>query len=105
MDFLIQYIELGIIVNFLCIVPEIIIAIYLSLGIGLIEMDKYMIKIDEYKEKFNYYSFLHYFIPFYGLYLLVIQIYLVHKYFDETADSIDTIIKKLDKYKIFRRFK
>ncbi len=50
MDFLIQYIELGIIVNFLCIVPEIIIAIYLSLGIGLIEMDKYMIKIDEYKE-------------------------------------------------------
>ncbi len=104
MEFLIYYAEMGIIANAVAFIVDIILAIILILGIGFFENQKLAAISKQDLNGINLLTIFYYLIPFYRVYLLIIKLYFIKKYYNKTADSIDYIIKKLDKYKIFRRF-
>lgn len=109
-DSIIMYIQLGIITNFVCIGVELLIGIYLMSQLDFVQLRKLAMLAEENStdNKFNYLSLLqlvHFLLPFYNVYLTVVQIYLISKYFEKTAESADFVIKEIDKYKIFRRYK
>lgn len=105
MDYLLYYIEVGIIANVVAFVLEFIIGLYLVFSLGLVEAQKFALIAEENSNKYTFWSFLHFLIPFFLCYLVIIEIILIRKYFNGTANSLDFMLKELDKYKIFRRFK
>lgn len=104
MEYIIYYIEIGIIANAMAFLLNIIMGIYLASTIGIVELEKLAITTRE-EEGYNFSSLLHFFIPFFVVYLVIVEILLIKKYFNSTAESISFIIKELDKYKIFKRFR
>lgn len=104
MDFLIYYIELGLIANCLAFIIDIIIAITLIIRIGFFEIQK-LSEISKEYGKINLLVIFNYFIPFYIVYLLIIEISFIIKYYNKTADSIDFIVREVDKYKFIGRFR
>lgn len=105
MEYIIYYIEMGIIANAIAFVLNIITGIYLASTIGIVELEKLANTTREEWVEYNFSSLLHFFIPFFVVYLVIIEILLIKKYFNSTAESIIFIIKELDKYKIFKRFR
>lgn len=105
MDYLLYYVEVGLIANAISFVLEFIIGLYLVFSLGLVEAQKFAGIAEENSGKSHFWGFLHFLIPFFPCYLVIIEIILIRKYFNGTADSLDFMIKELDKYKIFKRFK
>lgn len=105
MDYLLYYIEVGLIANAVAFGLEFFIALYLVFSLGLIEGQKFMVLASEHSDDNVIWGLIHYVIPFFSTYLLVVQLILINKYFDKTANSLDFIVKELDRYKIFKRFK
>lgn len=103
MDFIIYYIEIGLITNAIIFALEFFIALYLTLNLGYIELTKFTAIAEENKNKQNYWSILHFLIPFFSVYILFYELVLIHKHYNRTADSLETIFTELDKYKIFKR--
>ena len=103
MDFIIYYIEIGLIANAIVFVLDFFIALYLTLNLGYVELSKFAAIAEENKDKQNYLSILHFLIPFFSVYVLFYELVLILKYYDRTAGSIETIMTELDKYKIFKR--
>lgn len=103
MEFLIYYVQLGLIANFVAFIFGVLIAIYLTLNLDMVEMRKLALISEQKREDFNYLNLLGYLIPFYELYLIIIKIILINKYYNRTADSIDYIIEEVEKYYLFRR--
>lgn len=101
MDFIIYYIEIGIIANLVSLGLDFLIAIYLVSSLDYVEMRKVALNAEQ--TKTNYLIALHYLIPFYGIYLIIFQIILIQKYYDSTADSLEFMFNEMDKYKIFKR--
>lgn len=104
MEYIIYYIEIGIIANAIAFLLNIIMGIYLVATIGIVELAKLANATRE-EEGYNLLSLLHFFIPFFVVYLVIVEFLLIKKYFCSTAESIRFIIKELDKYKIFKRFR
>ena len=105
MEYIIYYIEIGIIANAIAFLLNVIMGIYLVATIGIVELEKLAITTREEEEGYNLLSLLHFFIPFFVVYLVIVEFLLIKKYFNSTAESIRFIIKELDKYKIFKRFR
>lgn len=105
MDYLLYYVEVGLIANAVAFVLDFIIGLYLMFSLGLVEAQKFALIAEENSNKYTFWCFLHFLIPFFLYYLVIIEIILIIKYFNGTANSLDFMIKELDKYKIFRRFK
>jgi hypothetical protein len=103
MDFIIFYVQIGLIVNFIAFIISIFIAVYLIINLDMIEIRKLALISEQKREDFNYLILLGYVIPFYELYLIIIQIILINKYYERTADSIDYIIQEVEKQKLFGR--
>ena len=103
MDFIIYYIEIGLIANAVVFGLDFFIALYLTLNLGYIELTKFTAIAEENKDKQNYWSILHFLIPFFSVYILIYELILINKYYNRTADSLETIFVELDKYKIFKR--
>lgn len=101
MDFIINYIAIGIIANIGTLLLDLLIGIYLISQLDYVEMRKVAMNAEQ--SETNYLGILHYLIPFYGIYLIIFQIVIIHKYFDGTADSLELMFDELDKYKIFKR--
>ena len=101
MDFIIYYVEIGIIANLVSLGLDFLIAIYLVTSLDYVEMRKMALNAKQ--SKTNYLSILHYLIPFYGVYLIIFQIILIQKHFDSSADSLEFMFDEMDKYKIFKR--
>ena len=101
MDFIIYYIEIGIIANLVSLGLDFLIAIYLVTSLDYVEMRKMALNAEQ--TKTNYLSALHYLIPFYGVYLIIFQIIIIRKHFDKTADSLEIMYQELERYKIFKR--
>lgn len=101
MEFIINYISIGVLVNIGTIVLDFLISIYLISQLDYVEMRKVAMNAEQ--DKTNYFGILHYLIPFYGVYLLIFQIIIIKKYFNNTADSLEVMFDELDKYKIFKR--
>lgn len=105
MEYIIYYIEIGIIANATAFLLNIIMGIYLVATIGIVELKKLANTTREEGVEYNFSSLLHFFIPFFVVYLVIVEFLLIKKYFNSTAESIRFIIKELDKYKIFKRFR
>lgn len=105
MDYLLYYVEVGLIANAISFALDFIIGLYLVFSLGLVETAKFEVIAEENLSRSNLWVILHFLIPFFNVYLIIIQIILIRKYFNGTADSLDFMIKELDKYRIFRRFK
>lgn len=103
MDFIIYYIEIGIIANLVSLGLDFLIAIYLVSSLDYVEMRKVALNAEQNSGRTNYIALLHYLIPFYGVYLIIFQIILIQKYYDSTADSLEFMFNEMDKYKIFKR--
>lgn len=103
MDYLLYYVEIGLITNALMFVLEFILVMFLTFSMNTFEVRKLAMIAEG--DEYNLWSILHYFIPFFLVYLTIIEIILIVKYFNKTANSVEIIVKKLDNYKIFRRFK
>ncbi len=103
MDFIIFYAQIGLIANFVAFILGILIALYLTLNLDMVEIGKLALISEQKREDFNYLNLLGYLIPFYELYLIIIKIILVYKYYERTADSIDFIIDEVQKQNLFRR--
>lgn len=103
MDYLIYYIEAGILANALMIFFEIGISIYLATGIGMVEIRKMAMHLDEEDKSFDFLNLLHYLIPFFMCYLIIMQIILIKKHFNGTAESIEEMLEQFENYKIFKR--
>ncbi len=103
MDFIINYIAIGIIANIGTLVLDFGIGIYLVSQLDYVEMRKVAMNAEQIET--NYLGILHYLIPFYGIYLIIFQIIIIQKYFNGTADSLEVMFDELDKYKIFKRKK
>ena len=102
MDLLVYYIELGLVVNFVAFFLDLLIAIYLISLLDIVQIRKLAITAESKREEFKYINMLGYLIPFYILYLIIIKIILIRKYYNETADSIEYIIEELNKFSIFK---
>ena len=102
MDFLIYYAQIGLLANFIAFILSIFIAVYLTLNLDMVEIRK-LAMISEQKRDVDYLNLLGFIIPFYELYLMIIKIILIRKYYDRTADSIEFIITETEMYSIFRR--
>lgn len=103
MDFIIYYIQIGLIANFVAFILGVIIAIYLTINLDMVEMRKLALISEQKREDFNYLNLLGYLIPFFQFYLIIIKIILINKYYSRTADSIDYIIDEVEKQNLFRR--
>lgn len=101
---LLDFISLGLITNFVIIFIGVV--FWIMVVINMSEFER--IKLSEYaKEDSNssMLSVINYFIPFYMVYLIIVEIYLFKKYFKFDAESIRFMIKELDRYRLFKRFK
>ena len=105
LDFIIKYIVFGIIVNFIALVIDLIIGVYIVAKMGLVETEKMAVIFKENENTNSLWSLLHLVIPFFHGYLIIIQIILIKKYFNGTATSVEIMLRKLDNFKIFKRFK
>ena len=105
MEFIIFYIQVGLIANFIAFILSIFIALYLTLNLDIVEMRKLALISEQKREDFNYLNILGYIVPFYELYLIIIKIILIHRYYDKTADSIDYIIEEVEKSSLFKVYK
>lgn len=103
MDFIIYYIQIGLIANFVAFIFGVLITIYLTINLDMVEMRKLALISEQKREDFNYLNLLGYLIPFYELYLIIIKIILINKYYKRTADSVVYIIEEVEKYYLFRR--
>ena len=103
MDFIIYYIQIGLIANFGAFILGVLIALYLTLNLDIVEIRKLALMLEQKREDLNYLDLLGYLIPFYKLYLIIIKIILINKHYNRTADSIDYIIDEVEKQNLFRR--
>lgn len=101
MDFIINYIAIGIIANIGTLLLDFVIGIYLISQLDYVEMRKVAMNAE--RVETNYLGILHYLIPFYGIYLIIFQIIIIQKHFNGTSDSLEVMFDELDKYKIFKR--
>lgn len=102
MDFIIYYIQIGLIANFVAFILGVIIAIYLTINLDMVEMRKLALISEQKREDFNYLNLLGYLIPFYELYLVIIKIILITRYYEKTADSVVHIMEEVEKHYLFR---
>jgi hypothetical protein len=103
MDYIIYYIQIGLLANFIAFIVSILIAVYLTLNLDIVEIRKLALMSEQKREDLNYLDLLGYLIPFYELYLIIIKIILINRYYEKTADSIDYIIDEVQKHNLFRR--
>ncbi len=103
MDFIIYYIQIGLIANFVAFIFGVLIAIYLTINLDMVEMRKLALISEQKREDFNYLNLLGYLIPFFQFYLIIIKIILITKYYEKTADSVVHIMEEVEKYYLFRR--
>ena len=103
MDFLIYYAQIGLLANFGAFILSIFIAVYLTLNLDMVEIRKLAMISEQKRDDVDYLNLLGFIIPFYELYLIIIKIILIRKYYDRTADSIEFIITETEMYSIFRR--
>ena len=100
----IYYIEAGLLANAVAFAIDLIIGVYLIIKMGLVETEKMAVLFKE-NDDSSIFGFIHLLIPFFQVYLIIIQIILINKYFKGTATSVEIMLRKLDHYKIFKRFK
>ena len=105
LDFIIKYIEIGIIVNFIALAIDLGIGVYIVAKMGLVETEKMAVIFQENERTNSLWSLLHLLIPFFNGFLIIIQIILIKNYFNGTATSVEVMLRKLDNYKIFKRFR
>ena len=103
MEFLIYYVQLGLIVNFSALILGVIITIYLTINLDMVEMRKLALISEQKREDFNYLVLVGYLIPFYELFLIIIKIILINRYYEKTADSVVQIMEEVEKQNLFRR--